>query len=128
MDNVERATTIRVKRSPPKTYNDSTFQGSKLSISDTDSIVPAIYALNTDTRTAQATHNIYAYRIRSGDTYIEHFEDDGEYGAGRRLLQMLQQKDISNTMICCSSWCGENKLGAARFEYIKEACQIVLDM
>ena len=39
---------------------------------------------------AQATHNIYAYRISLGDNMCQGCEDDGETHAGSRLLHLLQ--------------------------------------
>jgi len=38
----------------------------------------------------------------SGGGVIEHYEDDGEYRAGRRLLDLLRDNDISDQMICDS--------------------------
>ena len=50
----------------------------------TDDGIPALHAIYANHRVARATHNIYAYRIQMADRLVEHFEDDGEYGAGRR--------------------------------------------
>lgn len=40
----------------------------------------------------QAKHNIYAYRIFREDrkTFLQDCDDDGEHGAGGRLLHLLQ--------------------------------------
>ena len=123
IDTTDMATSMRVKRSPPKTYDGSTFQGSRVNVATPDDVIPAIHAIYTDVRSARATHNIYAYRINSGQRIIEHYEDDGEYGAGRRLLGMLQKNDILNQLICVSRWHAGRNLGPVRFNYIEEAAK-----
>jgi hypothetical protein len=126
-DTTEEATKMRVKRSPPKTYVGSSFQGARVEVSTPDDVIPALQAIYTDVRSARATHNIYAYRITSGNhTVTEHYEDDGEYGAGHRLLQLLQKQNVSNQLICVSRWYGGKHLGSARFNYVEEAGKDVL--
>jgi hypothetical protein len=85
VDTTEKAITMKVKRSPiPKTYKGSTFQGAKVAVNSTDEVISALHAIYKDCRSARATHNMYAYRIQSGDSIIEHYEDDGEHGGGRK--------------------------------------------
>jgi putative IMPACT (imprinted ancient) family translation regulator len=45
---------------------------------------------------AQATHNIYAYRMYNEQTkmWIQDCDDDGETHAGGRLMHLLQVLDI----------------------------------
>lgn len=123
MDVMDRAASLQVKRAPPTTQNGSTFQGSKVNISDQDDIIPAIHAIMKDTKTARGTHMIYAYRLSgTNNQTIEHYEDDGEYGAGRRLLNLLQEKDR------VTRWhCGPN-IGRARFTFINDAANAVLSL
>jgi len=128
LDTTEKATEMRVKRAPPKSYGGSTFQGSRVTLSDPDHAIPALHAIYTDIRSARATHNIYAYRIQSGDKLIEHYEDDAEYGAGRRLLALLQANNTKNQLVCVSKWNGRKQLGTARFNHILEAGRQVLDI
>ena len=92
-DVTEKAASTRVLRSPPKVYGGSTFQGAKVGLSCQDDILPAIHALYRDTRTAAATHNNYAYRLTTPDGVVEHYDDDGEYGGGRRILRKLKDGD-----------------------------------
>jgi putative IMPACT (imprinted ancient) family translation regulator len=127
-DTTEIAMSMRVKRAPPKSYGGSTFQGSKVDVSSSDDIIPALHAIYTDVRSARATHNVYAYRMKQGQKIIEHFEDDGEYGAGRRLLALLQQYDVLDQLVCTSRWYGGKHLGAARFDHITEAGRLVLEL
>ena len=79
-------------------------------------------------RVARATHNIYAYRIMSGGDVIEHYEDDGKYGAGRRLLDLLRDNEISDRMICVTRWYDGSHLGPVRFNHILDAGKRVLQL
>ena len=113
---------------PPQSYEDSSFQGHKISVETQDDIIPALHTIWSDIRVAIATHNIYAYRIKGvGSKVVEHYEDDGEWGAGRRLLTVLQEKDITNTLVCVTRWCGKKLLGPSRFTHIVDAANEVLE-
>ena len=63
---------------------------------------------------------------QSGDQVIEHFDDDKEYGAGRKLLLLLRNHNITNKFVCVTRWYGGVNLGPARFEYILEAAKQTL--
>ena len=128
IDTSEAATNLKVKRAPPKTYNNSTFRGHNVALTDQDDIVPALHAIYADTRVARATHNIYAYRIQSDSGAIEHYEDDGEWGAGRLLLQLLKDHNITNKLVCVTRWYGGTHLGNARFDHIREAALATLQL
>lgn len=54
---------------------------------------------------ANATHNIYAYRIFKEDTktFIQDCEDDGETHAGGRVLHLLQVKELADENYLCKS-------------------------
>lgn len=68
-------------------------------VESTDDAVSALHAIYSDCRAARATHNTYAYRIMRGEQILEHYEDDGEYGADRRLLNLLQVNGVKNELI-----------------------------
>ncbi|HOV56887.1 MAG TPA: YigZ family protein [Rhodanobacteraceae bacterium] len=61
-------------------------------------------------RTADATHNCWAYRI--GQLY--RFSDDGEPGgtAGRPILQAIDGQGCDRVMVVVTRWYGGTKLGA----------------
>ena len=119
----ERAVTLqpRIHHSPPATLNGSSFQGHSLQITSQDEIIPALHAIYADASVARAKHNIYAYRLKSGNGYLEHYRDDGEWGAGTRLLNMLREKNISDKIVCVTRWYGGTHLGKARFDCILNA-------
>ena len=86
-------------RKPVHTHCDlfggSKFQGHMAEITSADQVIPTLHSLFTDIEVAQATHNIYAYRTATPEGTVEHFSDDGEWGAGRRLLKVLQERDMT---------------------------------
>ncbi len=124
-DITEMAITMTAKHTPPKTYEGSSFCGHNVQVVHQDDIVPALHALYRDERVARAQHNIYAYRLENGH---EHCEDDGEWGAGRVLLNLLREHKITNKMVCVTRWYGGRHLGKARFDHIKEAARLTLGL
>ena len=128
IDVMALATSLKVKRDPHMETNGSTFQGSSVNITCTEEIIPAIHAITKDTRSARGTHNMYAYRIKHGDNITEHFEDDGEYGAGRRILSLMQDNNMVGTLICVTRWHFGPNIGPKRFELIKKAAESVCKM
>jgi hypothetical protein len=118
-----------LRHSPTKSHQGHSFQGHSVSISEQDLIVPAIHAIYADARVARASHNIYAYRIKSGNSYLEHYEDDGEWGAGSKLLQLLRDNAIENKLVCTTCWDGStHMLGRARSDRILNAAKETLQI
>ena len=79
------------------------FQVHHRSIQSQDDIVPALHVLYKDPHVARAKHNIYAYRLQAGNNVLEHYEDDGKYGTGRRVLQLLRDHNITGKKLCASA-------------------------
>jgi hypothetical protein len=129
IDTTGKASMLKVRRSPPLTFEGSTFQGASVTALNQDDIIPALHALYADSRVARATHNIYAYRLSGEKTLArEHYDDDGEYGAGQRLLDLLKQHDITDTLVCVSRWYGGKNLGPKRFEKILDCAKQTLQI
>ena len=124
-DPMDAATEICVKRASITTYENSSFQGSMVDLRSFDDVTSALHAIYREPNVARATHNIYAYRLSSGAGVAGHFNDDGEYGAGRRILSMMEHDAIVDTMICVTRWYGGKRLGPARFNHILEAAKSV---
>ena len=122
-DTTTVASTMKVRHAPPKTYGGSSFRGHHVPVTSQDDIIPALHAIYSDDRVASASHNIYAYRLQNG---MEHCEDDGEWGAGRILLQLLKDNGITDQLVCVTRWYGGQNLGRARFDHIKEAAKDTL--
>ena len=126
INTTEIASGMKVKRSPPMSHNNSSYQGHTTKLTTQDDIMPALHATYKDTRVARATHITYAYRLQSGNQVTEHYEDDGDHGAGRHLLNLLKEKGITNRLVCVSTWSGGMRHGRARFVHILEAAERVL--
>ena len=79
-----------------------------------DDVIAGLHAVRKDTRVATADHNIYAYLWQGADGHIsEHYEDDREYGSGRRVLDILREQNIVNYLVV-SRWFGGKHLGQSR--------------
>ena len=123
-DDIEGAKKIAVAHSEVITVNDSTFQGHAARINTSSEVKPTILKSYADNKlAASATHTIYAYRIREKGKMRENYADDGEIGAGRHLLNLLQSKGMDNIMVVVSRWYGGKKIGPDRFDAIKQVAQ-----
>ena len=58
---------------------------------------------------------------------VQNFLDDGEGGAGIKIMHLLQDNNVRNVMIVVSRWFGGMLLGPARFMYITDAARGVLN-
>jgi putative IMPACT (imprinted ancient) family translation regulator len=57
---------------------------------------------------------------------ITGFDDNGESGAGKRLLTLLENRCLEDTFIAVSRWYGGSHLGGARFRIITKAAKDLL--
>ena len=119
---------VNMTHAPPKVYGKSSFQGHVTPATSQDYILPSIHALYADNRVARATHNVYAYRISTENGIVEHYEDDKEHGAGRVLLNLMREEEVTNKLVVVSRWYGGEHLGPDRFNYIREAGKLALEM
>ena len=117
-----------MRHSPALTHDSGSFQGHTVTISSQDDIVPSLHAIYSDIRGARATHNPYAYRIKSGNRYIEHYDDDGEFGAGAKLLELMRRNDVTDKVVCVTRWMGGKHSSRARFEHIIDSAKCVLQI
>ena len=120
IDNMDKAVKMQAafRHSPLENIHGNSFQAHKLKIDTQDDVVPALHALYSDTKTARATHNPYAYRLRTSSGFIEHYDDDGEWGTGNKLLNLLRENNCHNVLMCVSQWYGGSHLGRSRFDHI----------
>lgn len=120
MDMTLTATKLKPKHTAVITREGSHFQGHVVHISSKDDVVPAIKALCADTRVAGATHVMYAYRVGTERYSIHNWEDDGEWGGARWIMEAISSRNVYNRLICVTRWYGGKHMGRARFETIKE--------
>jgi len=116
--------------SEPFVDRKSTFQGHVAQITTTSQVKVVLDKLYENRKIAQATHNIYAYRIYNEDSkmWMQDCEDDGETHAGGRLLHLLQIVDVMNVVVVVSRWFGGILLGGDRFKHINNAARDALEL
>ena len=86
---------------------------------------------SSDKKIAAATHNIFAYRVRSPApktgsdqvSIIQDCDDDGESAAGGGLLRLLQLMDVSDVVVVVTRWFGGVLLGGDRFRIINQVAR-----
>jgi putative IMPACT (imprinted ancient) family translation regulator len=95
----------------------SKFQGRFRRIQSEDEIGPVLQELTeSDRKIARASHpHIIAWRLPN----TQGFKDNGESGAGQRLLdQVLVRHNLTGLLLIVTRWYGGTPLGGARFRHI----------
>lgn len=69
---------------------------------------------------AKATHNTWAVILSDGERLKN---DDGESGAGRIMLEILQREELYDHLIVVTRWYGGVHLGADRFRHVRTCVQ-----
>ncbi|KAH3772001.1 protein IMPACT-B-like [Dreissena polymorpha] len=109
----------------------STFQPHLASVFHKSQIKKVLTSLLENKKIANATHNIFAYRIMqqqgSHSIVLQGCEDDGETHAGSRMLHLLQILDAQNVMVVVSRWYGGIHLGPDRFKHINNCTRTILE-
>lgn len=106
----------------------STFVARSIAVSSPSQARAALQKLlssNKDIR--EADHNITAWRVR-GDSggLIEEANDDGESGAGRHILQVMQSSDVVDTLLVVTRWYGGIMLGPDRWRIMSQVSRDAL--
>ncbi|XP_069778690.1 protein IMPACT isoform X2 [Narcine bancroftii] len=112
----------------PITDRRSTFQAHLAPVVTVNQVKLHLQKFYENKKIANATHNIYAYRIYCEDkqTFLQDCEDDGETAAGGRLLHLMQILDVCNVMVVVSRWYGGIQLGPDRFKHINNCARNLL--
>uniref|UniRef100_A0A8C4RV54 Impact RWD domain protein n=1 Tax=Erpetoichthys calabaricus TaxID=27687 RepID=A0A8C4RV54_ERPCA len=127
-DELEDEEELLIKHGEPFTDRRSTFQAHLAPVVTTKQVKLVLNKLYENKKIANATHNIYAYRIYCEDkqTFLQDCEDDGETAAGGRMLHLLQILDVRNVMVIVSRWFGGILLGPDRFKHINNCARNIL--
>uniref|UniRef100_A0A7S3G1F1 RWD domain-containing protein n=1 Tax=Palpitomonas bilix TaxID=652834 RepID=A0A7S3G1F1_9EUKA len=104
----------------------SRFQSRGVELSSFEQLQAFRHQILQDKKVAQATHNILAYRFQKDGKVMEDFDDDGEGGAGIKLLFLLQKMGAMNCAVVVSRWFGGIKLGGDRFRDINESAKALV--
>ena len=103
-----------------KSYAGSHFMGHFVPLDDAKLLHPALVVVRGYEGVASASHTIWVLKV--GKTIRT--DDDGEYGAARKLIPLLDNK--RDGLLAVSRWFGGSHLGPARFDYIKKAAEEAL--
>lgn len=80
-----------------------------------------------DRKIMDATHNMVAWRLKSGDGIVtESSDNDGESGAGAVLSHLLDVADAANVVVVVTRFYGGTHLGPDRFKHIKNCAKDAL--
>lgn len=126
-DQVECPTIVSTE---PFTDRKSKFQGHAAVVTSTAQVKLVLAELYKNRKIAQATHNMYAYRIYNDRTrlVLQDCEDDGETHAGSRMMHLMQILDVKNVLVVVSRWFGGVLLGGDRFKHINNATRDALEL
>ncbi|KAK5578552.1 hypothetical protein RB653_008224 [Dictyostelium firmibasis] len=76
-----------------------------------------------------ATHNMYAYRFQLENGEInEYYNDDGEDGAGDKMLFTLSKNQAKEILVVCTRWFGGILLGGRRYVHIVNTTKDILNL
>ncbi|MBL4741178.1 MAG: YigZ family protein [Sneathiella sp.] len=84
----------------------------------------ALKVLKKDKKFAKATHNTWAVLLSDSGPLKN---DDGESGAGRIILQMLERAELNDHIIIVTRWYGGVKLGGDRFRRVQDSVRYYLE-
>ena len=107
----------------------STFQAHAIKIKNKKEVDFYKKCLLSQKKIKKATHNITIYRYLNEDTnqIVEDYDDDGEDGAGFRILGVVQKMKLINLFVMVTRWYGGILLHQDRFKRINDAAQILLN-
>ncbi|XP_070386882.1 protein IMPACT-B-like isoform X2 [Dermacentor albipictus] len=108
----------------------SVFQGHLAEVHSVREVEQVLDELKTNKKIAEATHNIWAYRLLQTEprtVMCKDSEDDGETYAGNRLLHLLDILDVTNVLIVVTRWYGGIHLGPDRFKHINKVARDLLE-
>ena len=119
---------VDMKHSPLIKDSGSTFQAHAAHLSPDVSVSDVLATLYQNRNVANAEHNIYAYRYRVGANVQEGYSDDGEHGASKHLLELLQKESCTDAMLVCTRWFGGIHIGQKRFDHINNCSKNALEL
>lgn len=91
-------------------------------------VAAVLESLLADRKVAAATHNMVAYRYRAADgTVVAQRDDDGESGAGDKMLYVLTACREVETLVVVTRWYGGIHLGNDRFKHIVSLTRDIIE-
>ncbi|EEC14059.1 protein IMPACT [Ixodes scapularis] len=108
----------------------SVFQAHLAEVHNLRQVEQVLNRLKTNRKIAEATHNIWAYRILQTEprsVLQKDSADDGETYAGTRLLHLLDILDATNVYVVVTRWYGGTHLGPDRYKHINKVARDLLE-
>ncbi|EGG24694.1 impact protein [Cavenderia fasciculata] len=97
----------------------SKFQAHLAIVHSEEDVQTVLDKLMETKKIAEATHNMYAYRIKLPNGQIDElYNDDGEDGAGDKMLFTLKANHCEDVLVVVTRWFGGILLGGARYTHI----------
>ena len=125
---IERSMSFSPRHSSVTTVDrNNHFQAHTVPIKSQDDVIPAIQALLKDPRVAGSNHISYAYRIGNERYSTSNYEDDGENGAGRDIMSVLDQNGVYNCLVAVTRWYSGKQLGGSRQRHIRQAAETAIN-
>ena len=113
-DNQEEIDKMRLVEGEPKANEGCVFKGCTMAIQGLDDV------RNGNIKMKQihgrAKHIVCAFRLPGKEIHqLQGMIDDGEWGASRQLLSLLENNEIQHRVVYVARYYGGSKLGPARF-------------
>ena len=119
-EEIERLEETVVVKGEEITQEGNTFKGLASTVQTYAHIKNLYKKVLRDPEYACANHNILAYRFKDAEGRVhDGYCDNGEYGAGRRMLKALADQGILNAAVIVSRRLGKH-LGPRRFEIMNK--------
>ncbi|KAI8621710.1 hypothetical protein BC830DRAFT_1163555 [Chytriomyces sp. MP71] len=118
------ARNIRIHTGAILTDRKSRFQAHIARVTSLQDVDWVVRQVKTFPRVADATHVMVAYRLASGDS---NRDDDGEGGAGDKMLYLLEKMSRADMVGVVVRWYGGVPLGPDRFKDITGVLKQLID-
>ena len=121
---VRRFAHTLLKRSSVESFKKCKFQAHLYHIDSESDVANCCADVLSVKRVTKSSHpHILAWRVQEAQCG---FDDNGERGAGQRLLTLLENRQSESTLIVVSRWYGGSHLGPARFRAISNVAKSIL--
>lgn len=126
----EKLDEIVTKSAEPIKKNGSEFYAIGSKVNSGESVMNFYQKVCIDPYVASVDSRILVYRFEERGKVTENYHDDGEHGAGRRLLKYMRDNQIINAAFIVTRWMGEH-IGPQRFtimeSLVNEVANQILD-
>jgi len=106
------------------TVENSVFRAHFVPMSCPGQLKAALASIYTQDGAGKASHNSWAMRVNGK----EGVHDDGESGAARVILSVMEERGVDNAIVIVTRWYGGRHIYNRRFETIKTLTEEVLNM